>query len=254
MVSSTLIRHVLLAALRDKVITTLVLLIVLGSTVSLFFGAAAVTEEQTFTVVLAAGGLRFVGAIALTLFICFYVRRAFDHKEVEFMLSRPISRGCFLLSHAAAFIFLAVTVALAVSGAVAVIGFPPFEGLLAWGGSILVEYALVSIVALFFSMVLTSAASAAMAGLALYVLGRLIGTLLGIAQSPQDGFVFSIMAKVMELVSIIIPRLDAMGQTTWLVYGAPADLTDLWKFAAQSVVLMGLFLSASAFDLSRRQF
>lgn len=254
MISSTLVRHVLLAALRDKVITTLVLLIALGSTVSLFFGTAAVTEEQTFSVVLAAGGLRFVGTVGLTLFVCFYIRRAFENKEIEFLLSRPISRSCFLLSHAVAFVTLAIVVALAVSCAVAVIGFPPLHGLLVWGGSLLVEYALVCIVSLFFAMVLTSAAGSAMAALTLYVLGRMVGPLLGIAQGPQDGFVFSIMGKIMEIVSIIIPRLDAMGQTTWLVYGAPADLTDIWKFAAQSAVLAGLFLAAAAFDLSRRQF
>lgn len=254
MISTTLIRHVLLAALRDRVIGTLVLLIILGCSVSLFFGTAAVTEEQAFAVVLASGGLRFVGIVALTLFVSFHMRRAFDHKEVEFLLSRPISRSCFLLSHALAFVLLAIAAAVAVTAAVAVIGFPPFDGLLIWGGSIAIEYALMTVVALFFAMVLSSAAGSAMTALALYVLGRMMGPLLGIAQAPQEGIVFTLLSKIMEAVSIIIPRLDAMGQTTWLVYGAPDALGDLCRFAAQSAVLIGLFLSAAAFDLSRRQF
>ena len=46
-----------------------------------------------------AGGLRIIGVLSLVLFISFYIRRAFDTKDVDLNLTRPVSRVSFLLSH-----------------------------------------------------------------------------------------------------------------------------------------------------------
>jgi ABC-type transport system involved in multi-copper enzyme maturation permease subunit len=217
--------------------------------------------------------LRFLGVIGIVLFCCFYVRRSFESKEVEFLLSRPISRLCFLFSHAAAFSILSFLVALAITVTVSVLGKPDMTGLALWGVSIAAEFAIMSVASLFFSMVLTSAAGSALATLGWYALSRMMGVLLGIMSLPPPNWVFSVMGNMMELISIVIPRLDMMGQTSWLVYGAEgagsiAFLPEAGGYAqammehlglsgfigAQGIVFTGLLLAASAYDFMRRQF
>lgn len=273
MVSRPLIGFILTAALRDKLVMTLMLMILLGAGVSVFLGASGMTEQESFSVVFGAGGLRFLGVLGIVLFVCFYMRRAFDTKEVEFLLSRPISRMAFLLSHALAFKIIALAVTAAVGIAVFFMGTPNVEGLIVWVLSLGIENIIMATAALFFSMVLSSASGAALATLGFYVLCRLIGMLLGIAAQPPDNIVFALLNNLMDLISVIVPRLDIMGQTSWLVYGvegaggvalgdkasayavALVDILGVSGFIlAQGAVFIALLLSAAAFDFARREF
>ncbi len=273
MISAPLVRFVLTAAFRDKLMMTLVLMIAMGAGVSVFLGGSGLTEQESFALVFGAGGLRFLSVIGLVLFCCFYMRRCFETKEVEFLLSRPISRMAFLFSHALAFIVLALVVAAAVSASVYFLGKPNLGGWVVWSFSIAVECILMAIVALFFSMVLSSAAGSALAALGFYVLCRLLGTLLGIAAQPAENMIINILNNLMDVIAIIIPRLDVMGQTSWLVYGVEgADSIALMNTATgyaadmlavmgvqgfilvQGVVFTALLLAAAVFDFIRREF
>jgi len=273
MISAPLVRFVLTAAFRDRLMMTLVLMIVMGAGVSVFLGGSGLTEQESFALVFGAGGLRFLGVIGLVLFCCFYMRRCFETKEVEFLLSRPISRMTFLFSHAFAFIVLALVVAAAVSASVYFLGRPNPGGWVVWSFSIAVECVLMTMVALFFSMVLSSAAGSALAALGFYVLCRLIGMLLGIAALPAETMALNMLNNLMDIIAIIIPRLDMMGQTSWLVYGVEgSDSIALMGTAtayaarmvevlgvngfilAQGIVFTALLLVAAAFDFIRREF
>lgn len=273
MVSGPLVRFILTAALRDRLMITLLVMIVLGASLATFLGGASVSEEASFALVFGAGGLRFLGVIGIVLFVSFYMRRSFETKEVEFLLSRPVSRMTFLFSHALAFMLLALAVALAVAAAVFFLGKPDPGGLAAWGGSIAIELSIMAVTSLFFSLVLSSAAGSALAALGVYVLSRMIGVLIGIAALPPGNVVFLVLNKIMDAVSVIVPRLDLMGQTSWLVYGVEGagDVGLLLRAGdyartlvstlgitgftlTQGVLFIGLLLAASAYDFSRRQF
>ncbi len=273
MISKTLIKYILTAALRDKLMMTLALMIAMGGVVAVFTGSASVTEGDSFALVFGSGGLRFLGVTGVILFCCFYVRRSFENKEVEFLLSRPISRPCFLFSHAAAFSILSFFIALAIVLVVSVVGRPDMGGLAVWGASLAVEFAMMSVAALFFSMVLSSAAGSALATLGFYALARMIGTLLGIMDVAPVNWFFAVIGSLMKLISIIVPRLDMMGQTTWLVYGTAGSggvkfLPDAGSYAhivmeniglagfigLQGLVFIALLLAASSYDFLRRQF
>src|ERR1035437_7248612 len=219
MISKPLVKYVLMAAMRDRLMVTLLLMILMGAAVAGFMGSARVLEGAKFALVFGSGGLRFLGVTGLVLFCCFYIRRSFENKEVEFLLSRPISRLSFLCSHALAFSVLAFFIAAAITVVVAVLGRPDATGLLLWGASLVAEFSMMAVAALFFSMVLSSAAGSAMATLGLYALARMVGTLLGILDHPPVNWFFAVTGNLMKLISICTPRLDMMGQTTWLVYG-----------------------------------
>lgn len=273
MFSLPLVRYVLTAALRDRLLVTLLLMIGAGAGLGVFLGSAAVTEQESFSTVFGAGGLRFLGVVGIVLFVCFHMRRAFETKEVEFMLSRPMSRMAYLFSHAAAFMLLAVLIAGLITFVLVVTGRPQMSGLLLWGVSVMGEYAMMAVAALFFSVVLSSAAGSALATLGFYVLARMIGTLIGIVRLPPENAVFAVLGNVVELVSILVPRLDLMGQTSWLVYGAEGaggialrngagdlaltlvNLIGAGGFIVlQSVLFIGLLLLAAAYDFLRREF
>lgn len=273
MISKPLVGYVLTAAMRDKLMMTLVLMIVLGAGLSIFLGSSGLTEQDSFALVFGAGGLRFLSVVGLVIFVCFYMRRSFEMREVEFLLARPISRMKFLLSHALSFIILAIVISCIVTVVVGFLGKPDTHGLWVWGVSIAVENIIMIVTGLFFSIVLSSAAGSALATLGFYVLARLIGTLLGIAAVPVDKPLFLFLNKVMDLISIIVPRLDIMGQTSWLVYGVEgsSNIGFLQKANAyshflvdhlgiggfilvQGAVFLTLLIAAAAFDFSRRQF
>jgi len=275
-ISLPLVRYVLTAALRDKIVITILLMIAVGSGTASFLGAASVAEQKELSVVFGAGGLRFLGALGTILFCCFHIRRSFEHKEVEFLLSRPLSRIGFLISHAVAFMVIASTIALVISLAVMLIGEADVFGLLLWGSSLAVEYIIIATTALFFSMVISSAAGSAMACLGVYVLARLIGMLLGITH-VMDNSLLVFLGYIMDFISIVIPRIDLMAQTSWLVYGI--DGLDSIEFMGQNsdmaspwtiwmfehlriggfIFLQGLFftallLGAAILDLLKKQF
>jgi ABC-type transport system involved in multi-copper enzyme maturation permease subunit len=268
------VQYVLTAALRDKLLSTLMLMIATGAAVSVFLGSASITEKESFALVFGASGLRFLSVVGLVLFCCFYMRRSFETKEVEFLLARPLSRLTFLFSHAAAFMLLSLVIGIVTVVAVSFIGAPNSEGLMLWGISIVFELMMMSTAALFFSMVVSSAAGSALATLGLYVLARLSGMLLAIAQKAPDNMIYAVLNNVMNVISIFIPRLDMTGQTSWLVYGYKGsgetlELADrasdfaikmadvlgaLGFILTQGILFTGLLLAAAAFDFVRREF
>lgn len=252
--SGALFRYVLFAALRDRLILVLLLALVLAASLSLFLGGAALMEKSQFSQVFAAGGLRIVGAVCLVLFVVSYVRRSFESRDVDYLLSRPIGRVAFILSHAGAFSLIAVLVSFFVGLAVLCAApMIPGKALFLWVFSLAAEYIMMVNVALFFGMVLSGVASGAMASLGLYVLARLIGQLLGIAAS---GIVFPgsvALSFLMKLISVLIPRLDLMSQSSWLVYGLDPSVGFSFVII-QTLVFSALVIMAATVDLVRRQF
>lgn len=255
MFSWPLVPYVLTAALRDRLVISSLALVAVVASLSVFIGSSAVMEKNAFAVVFAAGALRLTGVAALTLFIAFYMRRAFETKDVEFLLARPVSRLSFLLSHAAGFSFVAALMA-AVSIISVGLLLPSQAGQAAlplWGVSILIEFIVAAHIALFFSMVLTSAVSSVLASAGLYVLARLMGELLGILATAEELPVYTILSGVMKTISLLVPRLDLMGQTSWLLYG-PGGQAGYGFIVAQGILYSALLLAASYIDLRRRQF
>lgn len=253
MISFPLVRYVLLASIRDRLIVSLLLILVLGSSLSLFLGSSAVVEKNFFTVVLAAGGLRISAVFGLVLFVVFFVRRSFESKDVDFLLSRPISRVQFLLSYSSAFSFLAIVMGGAVG--LCVYGVSPSsfgEGHLLWVLSIIVENIIMVNVALFFSMYLSSAATSAMCVAGFYVLSRMMGQLLGIVDSVMVNDTGP-LAVSLQVVSAVMPRLDLLGQTSWLLYGVEGGFGFTFVLM-QAVAFGSLVLMAALVDLVLRQF
>lgn len=253
MLSWQVVKYVLTAAIRDRLILSFFLLMVVGASMAIFLGAAAISETDQFAIVFAAGGLRFAGATGLILFIVFYLRRSFETKDVEFLLTRPVSRLSFLCSHFVAFVLLALILASFVFITLCSIAPQAFgQGHILWFVSLIVEYIIVANVSMFFSMVISSAAGCALSIFAFYVLARVIGQILGILGAGIHMLGFDFLSAVMNVIALIIPRLDLLAQTTWLIYGP--DQIGFGFVITQGVIFSALVFSATSVDLVRRQF
>lgn len=251
-----MILYVLWGAVRDRLLLTVILSMAVVAALSVFLGSAAIIEQGEFTKVFMAAGLRLVGVLGLVLFIVFFIRRSFETKDVEFMLSRPIGRVSFILSYSAAFSLIAVFLG-GICGAVvmALSGQAFGTGQIYWCLTVMAEYIVIANVTLFIAMVLNSASACAMATFGFYLLCRMSGQFLGISYAgfTQDSILSSFINIVFQIISVFLPRLDLMAQTSWLVYGVEAA-SDIFILIAQAMVFSVFILCASLVDLMRRQF
>lgn len=250
-----LVNYVLLAAVRDRVLLATVILAGVAVSMSMFVGSAAVVEKGQFVTVFAAGALRLLTVTAIVLFTAFFIRRSFDQRDVEFLLTRPLTRASFIVAHV-----LAIGVIALVLGGVAAISMvmiTPMSELQAfplWGASLVSEIMVMGFVALFFAMVLSSATTAALFTMAFYVLGRMMGQILTQIETHVATFRYSNeLESIMHTISIIIPRFDLMTQTSWLIYGPQGHEGFLFLFAQVGAFGI-LVVTAAVIDLVRRQF
>lgn len=254
--SLSLIRYVLTAAVRDRVVWGVVAISLLAVCLSLFTANSAIIEKTQFAIVFMAGSLRLLTLFGLLLFVVFFIRRSFDARDVEFLLTRPISRSSFVLSFSLAFSLMALVAGAFLFLLVGGLAFYSKEtsGIFLWAIGVSLEYVLVVNTAFFFAMVLSSPVSAGLATMGFYILSRMMGQLLAIVH--QGGAEIpgrKILSGIFEMTSVIIPRFDLMTQTSWLIYGG-ASGSDWLLVGGQGAAFLFLVLVATLIDLSRRQF
>ncbi len=251
--SLSLIHYALMAALRDRLLISLFVSLLVASSLAVFFGSAAAIEQDYFALVFTGSGLRFVSILGLVLFVVFFIRRSFDSKDMEFLLSRPVGRLQIIFSYAAAFSLIGTIMACSVGIALWAVAPHLFgQGHIIWIASVAIENIIMVNTALFFAMYISSAVTASMSVFGFYVLGRMMGQLLGIIDAhvvDSHGPV----AMALQLVSIITPRLDLLGQSSWLIYGVEA--IDILPFMVlQGAIFSVLVLLAASLDFVMRQF
>lgn len=254
-----IIRYTLLTALRDRLFIGLFAATLTAVMLSFFLGSTALVEQDQMTIAYAAGSARITVITGLVLFICFHVRRSFDNKEIDIILSRPLSRVAFVLSYWAGFVVLSILLILPVILMVWMFTKPDSAGLLYWGASLIAEGMLISAFALVASLIMRSAVASVLACAAFYLLSRMMGFFVMMVSRPisfsadieaKTNFILTWMLKV---ISVILPRLDLYGKTSWLLYGTHA-IHDLWLFQVQSLVYIPLLLGMAIWDFKRKQF
>jgi hypothetical protein len=166
----------------------------------------------------------------------------------------------FIFSHIIALSILSVVAGVFISIIVSALAihYGTQSSVLLWCLGLTFEFMIVVNIAFFFAMVLSSPVTAGMATFGFYILARLMGQLLAIMHKtpiPETfhDHVFNSLSYVVGAISIIIPRLDLLTQTSWLIYGG-GTLSD-WLFVVlQGAVFLSLVAVAAWIDLRRRQF
>jgi hypothetical protein len=124
-----------------------------------------------------------------------------------------------------------------------------------WGASLACEAALVAAAALFFAMTLAQVVPAIAATVGLYLLARSIAAIQAIAAGPlaADSLATRLAGFAVDGVALLLPRLDAVTRTEWLLYEVPS--ADAYALALGGLALYGVLLvGAGLFDFHRRNF
>ena len=254
--SLSLVTYVLKASLRDKLVISVFSIFIAAVSLSLFLSSAVVIETGETMITFVASSLRLLGILALILFTVFYVRRSFDTHDVEYLLSRPITRVSFAISHLIGLSILCFGFTVLSCGTLYFVSSGKIDGLgfFLWAVSFLMETVIVVHAAFFFSMVLSSAVSGTLATLAGYLLARMSGQVLGIIDAgTHGGEKLGFLEGIMQASSVIVPRFDLYTQSSWLIYG-PSDMVSFPYILLSGFAFILLIMCAAIWDLLGRDF
>jgi Cu-processing system permease protein len=245
-------RFVLITALRDRLFASLFVLLAILLSLSVYLGGAAVTEAGETSLVYAAGSARVLVTLGLAVFVAFHTERLHETRDVEALLSRPITRNTFVFSYWLAIGVIAVLTLLPLI--VVIFAFQrSFAGAAAWSLTVLLESLVVVAFAIFAGLSFSRAIPTIFATVGFYALARLVGFFLGISEGTARTGINRIANPMMEYLGYLLPRLDLAGQTQWLVYGLDGA-ANVSFIVIQSLIYVILLLTAAMFDLRRRQF
>lgn len=247
------IRYVLLCAMRDKLFVGLLAGVIIAAILSAIIGSTAFLEEKEMTLSLTAASVRFILITGLIVFVCFHIRSSFESREMDVMLSRPVSRARLVLDYWAGFAMIAFFLVVPTVAIIAGMGGAKSPAFFFWAISLLLESWIVVAVGLFSALVLRSAVSAVMTSLGFYVLARIMIYFLLTAQSTNIAGQMVWLRYILEATSVLMPRLDLFAKSEWLIYGLKS--VNDWKlFLLQAVIYIPLLLIASIIDFRRKEF
>ncbi len=252
----TTMRFILLTAIRDRLFPALILLILLLIGITKALSRTAMLEDQQMHLAMSAGLSRIVLDMGIAVFVCFHMRAMYDTREIDVMLSRPVSRPKLVFGFWLGFACAASVVVGSVAAMIALLHPLSLSGFAVWTLSLLVESWVVVAIALFASLTNKSAVTSVLVSFAFYAMGRLMAFFIATAKAR---IVFDIvwlgqaLRYLIEAVSVIMPRLDMFAQTEWLIYGVP-DTHALLYFIAQTAIFIPLALCVAIIDFCRKQF
>jgi ABC-type transport system involved in multi-copper enzyme maturation permease subunit len=252
----TNVKYILLTAMRDKLFVGLLFGIAAASYICSVLGSTAMLEPEAMTLSFSAATSRVIIMVGIIVFIGFHVRNAFDSKEIDVLLSRPISRATLVLSYWLGFAVVALILAVPAVAIIAYLGIINKTGFMVWACSLVLESWLVVAIALFASFTLKSGVSSVLASLAMYTISRMIGFFLATLKSGMifHSEILHMSAKwTITGISTIIPRLDFFAKSSWLIYG-PKSYEDALLCLYQAAIFIPLLVAASVIDFKRKQF
>lgn len=216
-----------------------------------FLSRVAITESSALQASMAGALLRACAVFLIAAHVVASVAREANDKGLELALALPISRPSYYLGKLAG--FACAGALLASLFALPLLAWAKPADLAAWWLSLAAEAALVAAVALFFAsaMAQTVPAIAAVAGL--YLLARAISAIQAIAGGPlaSDTLLAHAARWMMDALALLLPRLDAVTRSDWLLYGAP-PAAELAQALFGMALYFALLAAAGLFDFSRR--
>lgn len=251
----SILGYILRNGLRDRLYLGIFITLIIAFCLSIFLGSTMIVEQQQNTSAFIAGSSRAILALGMILFVCLSVSRSFENKEVEFILSKSISRQAFILAYLIGFFLAALLIFIPLIAAILIVTKAQIFGLLLWSASLLGELTIVMAFALLASLILKNPLAAIMASLSFYAISRLMGIFVLAIELP-DNFLFAkshILALILKIFSAVFPRLDLFAQSSWLNYPI-TDFTSLKIILWQSAVYIPLLIFMSFHDFKKKQF
>ncbi len=252
----TILKYILLTAIRDKLYLGILFLLAAAFGISSILGDTSAVEKVETSIIYIAGSARMIFAVGMILFTCFYVRKSFDNKEIEFILSKSVARHHLIIAYllgfglVALFIFIPIAVTLFFLKANHI-------GLAFWLLSVFFEIFILIAIALLTSLILKSAVTSILATLGFYILSRMMAFFVLTIKIPDASLDFSnwqtFLNAVLKLMSFIFPRLDLFAKSDLLIYGV-MDYQYIIITCIQGLIYIPLLTFMSFSDFNKKQF
>jgi ABC-type transport system involved in multi-copper enzyme maturation permease subunit len=216
-----------------------------------FLQQVAVIESREIQAAIIAALLRACAVFFVVLFVVMSVVRESNDKFFELVLSQASPRSSYLFGKFLGVAAAGAVIAVALSMPVAL--FAPVARVPAWTLSLFGELLIMSAVSLFCVLTFTHVLTALSAAAGFYLLARSMAAILIIAQTSEQNVLLAprLADWFIQGVALVMPRLDQMTQTGWLIESAP-DAATLAAVLAQTVIYVVLILGAALFDLYRQ--
>jgi ABC-type Na+ efflux pump permease subunit len=247
-------RYTLLEALRNRLLWLALMLVAAGLAFTQFLQQVTITESVQIQAALLAALLRIGAVFILAAYVVTSMVREFNDKVTELILSRPLRRSSYFFGKLAG--YAAVALALALISSLPLLLFVPAARVALWGLSLACELLLVTAFALFCVFSLTQVMSALAAVTCFYLLSRSISALQIMAANPLSDTLSAgqkVVNFVIDAIAFVLPGVDRMTQTGWLIYAAPTA-ADVAQVLAQTAAYALLLCGAALFDLQRKNF
>lgn len=244
--------QILYAFKRDYVFVGITFITFLVSLFGIFIGSNAVVEANEAKIVYTAGLSRITIIIGFIIFITFSIKRMFDNHEIEFILSHSISRNKILISMFCGYSIILVSLIFPIMLLLILLQ-AKIINILFWTFSVYMEGLLVLSFSLCASLILKSFFQALTGSLFLYLIGRTIGNFVAYITLSAEFSFQTILANILKVLSIFIPRLDIFGKTSWLIY-SNYSMSSFLLFTVQCVIFCSIFLLIAIIDLKNKEF
>src|SRR4051812_2342569 len=251
MPAAILARLALLEARRGGLGWLAVIAVVAGLALAGFLAQLALTESRMLQAAVVAALLRVCAVFLVAGQVVASVRREIDDKRLELALSLPLSRSAQYLGRLGGFIALGALLALVFALPTLLWASP--LAVACWTVSLACELALVAAAALFFAMTLGQLVPALAATVGLYLLARSVSAMQAIAAGPlaSESILQEIGRYAMSAIAMLLPALDRVTRTEWLLYGAP-DGQSFALGVAGALLYTIVLAAAGVFDFQRR--
>lgn len=282
-----LLRYFIARTMADRLLVAWPAMLAATALLAFVVGRSMMVEQEQATLAFLGSGIRLALMLAVTSITAIAIARDFDSREMEFLASRVASRLDLLLAMVATALLLATGMVVMAIPLMFMMGSPPPLGVFLWALTLALEAGLCGIFAIFIALAIANATIAILATLGWYVLARLSGMLLGLAgvpamgdprlaAEPAAGPAVAAAASsralapdpaslgdlvdphrfgdaLAHLFPLLLPRLDLLAQSDWLVH-PPQAVHALLPVAAQCLVHGALVASAAFLDFRHRSF
>jgi hypothetical protein len=253
MPSAYLARQVLIEARRGALPWLALGAVVLTLGLAAFLSQVALTESRALQLAIVAALGRACAVFLLAAHVAASVVREANDKGLELALALPVPRARLYLGRLAG--YAACGTALAALFAAPLLLWANPAPVAMWALSLALECTVVAAAALFFAVSLGQVVGALAATVGLYLLARSMAGIQAIAASPlaEASAAHELAQWAVEAVALLLPRLEAVTRTEWLLYGMPEP--RLYVQALGGLLIYATLLAAAGlFDFQRESF
>lgn len=256
MVTQVLIisKFTIIESMRNRLLWLSLLMMVIGFVLVEFVGDLAIAEHRATQLAVLAVFLRLGAVLLIALFVVSSSLRELQDKTLEMILAMSITRSSYYLGKLLGYLQLAIMIGLAFG--VLLLIYAPFEQVLIWSISLMLELALVVALALVMMFTFKQMPAALTGVFIIYLASRVVASLYVMSQHPiiaYDNLGQRFMDGFIGMMNWILPDLSLFTQTEWLVYGS-ADWAQLLPVFAQAMIYLILLSSVALFDFYRKNF